>query len=246
MEENKVPGFGQLILKKRKSKDWSLATLANESEKYGHRLSESYLNRLERGERTEPSINIVMVLIQALGLSLKEVFESLEMGYIYDKAIHGDTDTAFVLPHDLNKLNLVVATEKDDISMSDEQKQLIGKMIVDLYEITLHGEPSYFENKAAGYVLSLGGLLEKELYLIELEDQGFKLFFDVRVMVSKYNLLKGDIKSSLENINIKALHNTEMSIPLPIIGEYWATTRENDRIIIVDKVSETLKPYIKP
>lgn len=244
MEENKVPGFGQLILKKRKSKNWSLSTLANQSEKYGHRLSESYLNRLERGERTEPSINIVMVLIQALGLSLKEVFESLEMGYIYDKAIHGDT--AFVLPHDLNKLNLVVATEKDDISMSDEQKQLIGKMIVDLYEITLHGEPSYFENEAAGYVLSLGGLLEKELYLIELEDQGFKLFFDVRVMVSKYNLLKGDIKSSLENINIKALHNAEMSIPLPILDEYWSTVREKDKIIIVDKVSETLKPYIKP
>lgn len=244
MEENKVPRFGQLILKKRKSKNWSLSMLANQSEKYGHRLSESYLNRLERGERTEPSINIVMVLIQALGLSLKEVFESLEMGYIYDKAILGDS--AFVLPYDLNKLNLVVATEKEDIPMSDEQKKLVGKMIVDLYAITLHGEPTYFENEAVGYVLSLGEILEKELYLIELEDQGFKLFFDVRVMVSKYNLLKGDIKTSLENINIKALYNTEMSIPLPILDEYWSTVREKDKIIIVDKVSETLKPYIKP
>ncbi|WP_400244964.1 multiprotein-bridging factor 1 family protein [Niallia sp. JL1B1071] len=246
MEENKVPRFGQLILKKRKSKDWSLAKLANESEKYGHRLSESYLNRLERGERTEPSISVVMVLIQVLGLSLKEVFESLEMGYIYDKAIQGNTATTLVLPHDLNKLNLVVTTEKDEISMSDEQKQLIGKMIADLYEITLYGEPSYFENESAGYVLSLGRILEKDLYLIELENQGFKLFFDVRVMVSKYNLLKYDIKSSLENINIKALYNTEMSIPLPILDEYWSTVREEDKIIIVDKVSETLKPYIKP
>ncbi|RDW18785.1 helix-turn-helix domain-containing protein [Oceanobacillus chungangensis] len=244
MEEKKSNGIGQLILEKRKSKNWSLVRLADQTEKCGHRLSESYINRLENGKRTEPSISIVMVLIESLDLSMQEVFESLDMGYIYNKAMKGSMP--IVLPNDLNKLNLAVATENDTINLSEAQKQLIGKIIVDLYEIALNFEPSYFEKKAEGYVLSLNEILEKELYLIELEDQGFKLFFNIKVMVEKYNLQKEDIKSSLEHINIKALYNTNTSIPLPILDEYWSIEREKDQIIIVDKFSETLKPYIKP
>ncbi|MCC3359419.1 helix-turn-helix domain-containing protein [Bacillus sp. REN16] len=239
----KVTGFGQLILMKRKSKGWSLAKLVSVVEEYGHQISESYLNRLENGKRTEPSLSIVMILIEALGLSLKEVFESLDMGYIYDKAIRGDM--SLVLPSDLDKIDIAVATKRDNISLSDEQKQLIGKVVIDLYESTLSGDSNHFKNEAVGYVLSLGELLEKELHLIELEDQGFKLFFGVRVMVEKYNLLKDDIKASLEHLDIKALSNTVMSIPIPILNEYWTTVREDDQIIIIDKLSETLKPYIK-
>ena len=240
----KVTGFGQLILMKRKSKGWSLAKLVSVVEEYGHQISESYLNRLENGKRTEPSLSIVMILIEALGLSLKEVFESLDMGYIYDKAIHGSM--ALVLPDDLDKLDIAVAIGEEKVPMSDEQKQLIGKMIVNLYEVTLFNDPTYFENEAVGYVLSLGELLDKELYLIEMEDQGFKLLFDIKIMVDKYNLLKEDIKASMEHLNIKALYNTNnMSIPLLIVDDYWMTSRENDKLIIVDKISETFKPYIK-
>ncbi|GER74816.1 helix-turn-helix domain-containing protein [Weizmannia acidilactici] len=248
MEENKTIGFGfgKLILRARKSKDWSLARLAEQTEKVGYRLSESYLNRLENGKRTEPSISCVMVLIEALGLSLKEVFESLKMEHIYERAVH--SGMSIVLPDDLYKFNMVVATENGNIPLSKAQKQLIGQIIVDLYEITLHSEPTYFEDKAVGYVLRLGETLEKEQYLIEVEDQGFKLFFNIKVMVEKYNLRKEEIKSSLERINIKALYNADadMSIPLPILDEYWATKREKEEIVIIDKVSETLKPYIKP
>lgn len=243
MEEKKGTGFGQLINEKRKSNKWSLIRLADETEKFGHRLSESYLNRLENGLRTEPSIAVVLVLIQALRLSIKEVFESFDMVHIYQNSMY--SSSTVVIPDNWNNFNIQVATGKEYIPMSGAQKDLIGQFIIDLYEIALLGEPSYIENRAEGYVLKLITLLENEQYIIELVDQEFRLFFDVRVMVDKYNLLIDDIKSSLENINIKSLYNADISIPLPIFDEYWVTKRDKNIIIVVDKVSEALKPYIK-
>ncbi|WP_033827191.1 helix-turn-helix domain-containing protein [Bacillus andreraoultii] len=243
MEEKKGTGFGQLIRKKRKSNNWSLVTLADETDKVGHRLSESYLNRLENGIRKEPSVAVVLTLIQALRLSLEEVLESFDMGHIFQNEM--DNYSPVVIPDNWNNLNIQVKTEEEKFSMSGAQKDLIGQVIIDLYEIALLGEPSYFENRAEGYVLKLIELLVNEQYLIELVDQEFRLFFDVRVMVDRYNLLIDDIKSSLENINIKSLYNTDISIPLPILNEYWLTKKDKNIIIVIDKVSEALKPYIK-
>ncbi|MGG1689424.1 helix-turn-helix transcriptional regulator [Heyndrickxia ginsengihumi] len=243
MEEKKETGFGQLIHEKRKSNNWSLVRLADETEKFGHRLSESYLNRLENGIRTEPSVAVVLVLIETLRLSVKEVLESFDKGHIYQRAMF--SDFTVVIPDNWNNLNIQVATEKEKISMSGAQKDLIGQVIIDLYEIARLGEPSYFENRAEGYVLKLIKSLVNEQYIIELVDQEFRLFFDVRVMVDQYNLLIEDIKASLENINIKSLYSTDISIPLPILNEYWLTKRDKNIIIVVDKVSEALKPYIK-
>ncbi|MGV2794431.1 helix-turn-helix domain-containing protein, partial [Clostridium perfringens] len=57
-------GFGILIRHYRvKVKDWTLKRLAEEAQ-----LSESYINRLEKSERSSPSLPSVIRLADALGI----------------------------------------------------------------------------------------------------------------------------------------------------------------------------------
>jgi transcriptional regulator with XRE-family HTH domain len=71
--------FGEIVKRERKKQDLSLAQLSKEIEnQFGEALtpSASYINRLETGDKVNPSFKIVCMLCQVLSLDVREVFGS--------------------------------------------------------------------------------------------------------------------------------------------------------------------------
>ncbi|WP_445489838.1 helix-turn-helix domain-containing protein [Niallia sp. 03133] len=62
--------FGAFILKLRLKKSWSLCDLEKETG-----ITASYLNRLERGERKNPTIMVVNALASAYNVELKTMVD---------------------------------------------------------------------------------------------------------------------------------------------------------------------------
>lgn len=65
--------FGSIVQRERNKKDLSLAKLANMLEE---KIDPSYINRLEKNEKVNPSFKIVLALTEKLDLDLREVFRS--------------------------------------------------------------------------------------------------------------------------------------------------------------------------
>lgn len=242
---DKPTPLGKLMKEFREKKGWSYARFSEETEKYGSGLSPSYLFRIETGKRKDPTTQSLKVIIQTLGLPFTDVLETLGMeNFLQETNTEDKSKAELVLPEELLNLKISLQTDQISIILSDNQKKLLGDMIVDLYKITLTGEPTYFENKAAGYVLKLADILEQDLYFIEVTKEDIQLIFNVGIMVRKYKINKDDIQQEIEKLNFVALSNSPSSFPLILAGESWMASKDKKAITIQDKISEITKSYM--
>lgn len=247
MESNsdKSTPLGQLMKKVREEKGWSFARFSEETEKFGAGLSQSYLFRLENGKRKDPTTQSLKVIIETLNLPFADVLKALGMEkFLNEEIIVEEGNSELVLPEGLKEVEISLPREQGDIILSDKQKTLLGELIVDLYEITLIGNPTYFEDKAASYVLKLNGILEHDLYCVEVTKEDIQLTFDVGVLVRKYKIGKKEIQPEVEKLNFAALSNAGSTFPLVLAGESWMASKEGNKITIQDKISEITKSYM--
>lgn len=196
-----------------------------------------------KGERTEPSIKTIKVLIDALNLDTVKVLQSLGMGeFIKDLFYEGYTQ-----PTDLNELllqaNVIIKIDSSEIKASGKQKKLVSALVSDLYKAALQDGFEDFNNKAIGYAENLRFLINNEIYVIELEDGETSLELNIKKMIEKYGIKKEDILNDLKDIDIKALREYDSPIPLFLVGEDWLCDRQGNTIYVNDKVSEIRKTF---
>ncbi|RTR26285.1 XRE family transcriptional regulator [Robertmurraya yapensis] len=246
MENETTFDLGSLMKNEREARGWSFAKFSDETEKYGHRLSESYLYRLESGKKKNPTTQSLKVIMQTLNLSLDEVLKCLGMDAFLDKENMQTVElNEFVFPEDLFRFNVVRRTDNGKETITNAQKSLLRELIDDWYSITEHADPTRFNDTFEKYCLRLGELLEKERNLIEIKKEDLQMTFNVDVMLNKYGMSKNDIQSELKKLNIVALYNSKSSsIPLNLMGDTWMTNKEDNEIVIIDKISEIANSYI--
>lgn len=246
MENETTLGLGSLMKREREARGLTFAKFSDLTEKYGHRLSESYLYRLESGKKKNPTTQSLKVIMQTLNLSLDEVLKSLGMDAFLDKENMQTVElNEFLFPEDLFRFNVVRRTENGKETITNAQKSLLRELIDDWYSITEHADPTRFNDTFEKYCLRLGDLLEKERKLIEIKKEDLQMTFNVEVMLNKYGMSKNDIQSELKKLNIEALYNSKSSsIPLNLMGDTWMTNKEDNEIVIIDKISEIANSYI--
>ena len=86
-------------------------------------------------------------------------------------------------------------------------------------------------------------MINNEKYVIELEDGETNLELNIKKMIEKYGIKKEDILNDLKDIDVKALHDYDSSIPLFLMGEDWLCERKGNIICVNDKVSEIRKTF---
>ena len=197
-----------------------------------------------KGERTEPTIKTIKVLIEALNLDIIDVLQCLGMGeFLKDLFYEGYTH-----PTELKELllqsNVIIKTDSNEIKASNKQKELVSALVSDLYKAALQGGGfEDFNNKATGYAENLHFMINNEKYVIELEDGETNLELNIKKMIEKYGIKKEDILNDLKDIDVKALHDYDSSIPLFLMGEDWLCERKGNIICVNDKVSEIRKTF---
>lgn len=249
MENETTLVLGSLMKREREARGLTFAKFSDQTEKYGHRLSESYLYRLESGKKKNPTTQSLKVIMQTLNLSLDEVLKSLGMDAFLDKENMQTLElNEFVFPEDLFRFNVVRLTDDGKETITNAQKSLLRELIDDWYNTTLQVDPEHLydtNDTFEKYCLRLSELLRKEEYLIEVNKENYRLIFNVEVMISKYEVNKNDIESELKKLNIEALYNSKSSsIPLNLMGDTWMTNKEDNEIVIIDKISEIANSYI--
>lgn len=237
--------FGALINKEKDARGLSFDRLSDETEKYGHRLSPSYIFRLVKGERTEPTIKTIKVLMEALNLDVIDVLRSLGMGEFLKELYY----EGFTQPIDITDLllqaNVIIRTDTNEIKVSKKQKGLISSLVSDLYKVALQGGFEDFNHRVMGYAENLRSVINNEKYVIELEDDETCLELNIEKMIETYGIKKADILDDLKDVDVKALYNYDSSIPMFLMGEDWLCEREENTIYVKDKVSEIRKTFRK-
>jgi len=124
--------FGELILQARTRSEYSLQTL---SDLVGGKITPSYINRLEKGEKSNPAFIVVCLLVQALDLDFYEVLGSF-----------GYKDIASSSPH-LNA-DILITDEKGSTlsleckaNLSSEQKVLLNRAVTQIIHYVQADKP---------------------------------------------------------------------------------------------------------
>lgn len=141
MAEN---SFGEIVKRERKRKELSLAKVAEAVTGIddNHKITPSYINRLEKGEKSNPSFVNVVMLSRVLDLDMKEVFKS----FGFEQLIEGyDSEYEFTLEEfiRLHTLKLKDETVEDnDTSMirhlnNYNEKEALIRLLKAVFDYTL-------------------------------------------------------------------------------------------------------------
>lgn len=139
MAEN---SFGEIVKRERKQMEMSLAKVAEAVTNIDndHKINPSYINRLEKGEQSNPSFVIVALLSTVLGLDMREVFRS----FGFEHLIEGfDSEAEFTLEEliRLHTLKIVRGVENDNETpqkiLNNEEKEAIIKVLEAIFDYTL-------------------------------------------------------------------------------------------------------------
>lgn len=134
--------FGEIIKRERNRQELSLSKL---SEKLGGLITPSYINRLEAGEKTNPSFIFVCSLATALSLDLREIMKVFGFEHLLKVDLNSPSNTI----EEIIRLNTILApssvseqngtVERDKLSQR-EKEQLIA-VITYIYKFSVD-EPS--------------------------------------------------------------------------------------------------------
>lgn len=131
--------FGAIIKRERNKQGLSLQKL---TVKTGNTITPSYINRLEAGEKINPSFGVVCSLATALSLDLREVFKV----FGYENLLNINTKSSSDTIEELIRLNNVEAPKPSsqreiEIAhknyLSQEEKEQLIEIITSIFQFSI-------------------------------------------------------------------------------------------------------------
>lgn len=199
MVENEIrDNFGAILARERRKENRSLKDLAemlgyNEEGKYN--ITPSYLNRLEKGEKANPSFWMVCLMIDKLNLNIREVFKSFGFESILPSNINSETDSVEEIIR-LSNIKATLSPNEEGLKsyLSQEEKEALLSIINDVfnYGVCHPEDEAYYIGEVIGG-LELFRFQRMKYYekSFEVTGEEYKLKFD------------RNIKSSLNKIGIE-------------------------------------------
>lgn len=166
MDKNIPDYFGAILERVRKQEGRSLKDLAevlgkDENEKYY--ITPSYLNRLEKGEKENPSFKIVCLMIEKLGLNPAEVFKSFGFEDIFNKGHKNESDDIrnIIRMSDIK----VPVDEKGDIKsyLTQQEKECLIGIIDEALNYSICSDETYYIEQVIGELYHFRAVRENHL-----------------------------------------------------------------------------------
>ncbi|MDQ0160745.1 helix-turn-helix domain-containing protein [Alkalibacillus salilacus] len=201
--------FGKIVQRHRLGLGWSLSHLGKQ---IGN-VSAPYLNRLERGEKRNPSFTLAMDLIRVLNIDLKEVLFSL--GYT-DMEIDIDDQTTSI--DEIIRVNDLALKDEDfqiELHYNEKEKLIhiiralthyISEPYEQIYQVIEESEQfKSLLNERSHFSVSING----NEYDVDIDS-------DVYKRIDYLRDLKESISTSLhERADIADIHDDSFTLDLP-------------------------------
>jgi transcriptional regulator with XRE-family HTH domain len=129
--------FGQILLRERKKRGYSLQKLAEEIEKVKGKdeaVTSSYLNKLEKSDKANPSFKVVWYLTEILNLDFSEVLNSFGCNDTKVSESKLNNLDQFIRVSDIKAPLYYEGVEPPEIaSLTSIEKEMIIRLINDIF-----------------------------------------------------------------------------------------------------------------
>lgn len=202
---NSNNALGEVIKRQREEKGWSLTELA---ERTDGRIERSYIFRLEKGEKKNPSWEVVLKLIEVLGINLRELLQLYNQDEILKREF--EQTKKIGIREVLRMNNLYVKFDEDEqieLNMREKEK------LADINEQILNSSYSQqiLENAIsiigeAKELQDLFRLRRQRYYIEEIGGTQYNIFWDniIRDQMREYGI---DNKRLMINLKSSLLEN---------------------------------------
>ncbi|MDV2581674.1 helix-turn-helix domain-containing protein [Alkalibacillus haloalkaliphilus] len=233
-EDNKL---GQLIKRERMDKGWSLAELAAEM---GNSVDRSYLWRIEKGEKKNPSLSIILKLIRTLDIDLAEFLALYGMeGILSSVKVINESDFTFedlYRNHKLNWSNQNQLNEKKIKHQIDQtEKEHLIAINNKIYSAAFKGEHDYELTSIISEIESLVDKI-KQKYNFEVSVEVGKSIFNISI---DQILIDQMINESIDRNRI--LYYFKAALAEGKVGEGLSEAMIENKLIITYKNNEKIR-----
>lgn len=219
MSEEYRQYFGEILRRERKKMNKTLNTMAeflSEEVENDATITPSYLNRLETGDRDNPSFKLVCSIASKLGLDLNEVFkafgfESLIQG-IYDKN-YDDIEMIIRLSNIKAPIKKLKNGKIIYDYISDNEKEILIKVINKIFEYSIMNN-DIKTNKIISEIIELVGQYKD---IITNKTESIK--FDRRVTILGESLFVHICDNVKEKIARLAMTEDDIIMELYSLGD---------------------------
>lgn len=240
MEKNTSDYFGAILERVRKSENRSLKDLAellgrDENDKYI--VSPSYLNRLEKGEKENPSFKMVCHMIIRLGLNPVEVFKS----FGYENILNHSNKLKSNDIKDIIRTSDILAPIEVEGELKEYlnqmEKECLMRVIDDVLDYSVSDDETYYINQVIGAIYYFKHV--REMYHdreIVINDEVYSLIFSKKV------------KREIDDIGINddTIYNLVSKLGTKLLEKekkFSIVDNEIGIIIVLEKIEKNI--YIK-
>lgn len=249
--------FGAILLRERKKKGLSLKKL---SENLNNAIAPSYINRLENGEKENPSFALVCALVSELSLDFREVLKS----FGYENLINSVHNNGFEKIEEIIRLSnikapLIRTTDEEDLDeyLTQDEKEILINLINDIFyyaTITNDMREDYIikiisktkeyrkkrneikQNKAGYYeddynLFRKINISNKEFIIIICEDSVFRQIIDYHIDIN-------NLFDVIEKLGIKVLDKEKSFIVADKENKLIINCNKTDKYIEVIRISK--------
>lgn len=250
MSEN---SFGQIVKRERKKMKMSLAKVAEAVTNIDndHKINPSYINRLEKGEQSNPSFIIVAMLSTVLDLDMREVFRT----FGFEKLIGGyDSEAKFTLT-ELIRLHTLKPGEEtineNETSMirhlNNNEKEALIKLLEAVFNYTSEKYDPPIDKliPVLEELDKLRQIQKRELNkqeTFEFNYMGETFTIELGSLLKREGIRLGELKENIK-VTIKEEFNKLMDFPSGILKvkvgkEKWLIQKERYKLTLLSKQPE--------
>jgi transcriptional regulator with XRE-family HTH domain len=233
MNENEF-AFGLIVKRSRTEQNLTLSEL---SEKTNGVITASYINRLENGQKTKPSFDVVAELCKALNLNIREVFRSLGYGSLIK---NHDQDEVYSIEDFFRLHNIKLSDVFNERLLNREEQEVLIPIFNAIFEYSFAEEASAIDKLTAviKQIHSLRELeqnqfLQTETFEVQCMDIIYTIKFNPNMKqdISDFLNWKNVVKTAVINYGNFIRDYPSGIFTLPVGNQEW----------IVEKVGSTLK-----
>ncbi|MFE8698282.1 helix-turn-helix domain-containing protein [Cytobacillus sp. FJAT-53684] len=239
MSENKF-GFGLIVKRSRTEQNLTLSEL---SEKTNGLITASYINRLENGQKTKPSFDVVAELSKALNLDMREVF----LSFGYESLINVQEQEGYSIEDVFRLTNIKLPGVFNERLINREEQEALIRIINATFEYSFAEEANAIDKLTVviKQIHSLRELEHKQFLLIKTieipsMDITYTIEFDHKIM-QEFSDLK-DWKEAVK-IAVAKYENFIRDyqggiLSLPIGSQEWIVAKEGTTLKLLFKKSD--------
>jgi transcriptional regulator with XRE-family HTH domain len=237
MNENEF-GFGLIVKRSRTEQNFTLSEL---SEKTNGVITASYINRLENGQKTKPSFDVVAELCKVLNLDIREVISSLGYGSIIKD--HEQDDVYSI--EDIFRINNVkLPNVIGERLINREEQEVLIRITKAIFEYSFAEEATAID-KLTSIIKQIHSLRELEQSQL-IQTESFEIqSMDITYTVEFDRNMKQDISDPLEWEEVVKTAVTKYENFIRDYPNGFLTMHIGNQEWIVEKVGSTLKLLFK-